>query len=246
MLKNFFSFVGLTMFLLLTMMDASFAAPFKFPNKIHYDIFVNGSNEASSTFSFVSKKDKAGTPVYQLSFGNFQALGFTSRDKIYTVIFQKDLSLSRTVLMRGNEKFYEMKAKKGSGMFDDEAITFIYAEDTLTGPIETEPYTPYPVIDLLSLFLVASESVATNKGQQNFSFFVKKSTEIVKLIPLDKAEVSYQGAEVSTTVMELSHQGREILKLNIYRDKNGFHFPLRLSIKDEEQGLVEFRATKAY
>ena len=233
------------MFLLLTMMDASFAAPFKFPNKIHYDIFVNGSNEASSTFSFVSKKDKAGTPVYQLSFGNFQALGFTSRDKIYTVIFQKDLSLSRTVLTRGKEKIYEMKAKKGSGMFDDEAITFVYTEDTLTGPIETEPYTPHRVIDLLSLFLVASESVASgNKGPQNFSFFVKRSTEVVKLKHVAKANVSYRGKKVPTTVIELSHQGKEVLKLNIYHDGK-FYFPVRLSITDK-QGLVEFRATQAF
>jgi hypothetical protein len=247
MLKNLFSFVGLTMFLLLTMTGASFAAPFKFPAKINYDIFVNGNKKASSDFSVTSKKDKTGTPVYQLFFGKFQALGFTSKDKIFTVVFKKDLSLSRTILMRGKDNVYEMKAKKGSGMFEDEAITFVYIEDTLTGPIETEPYTPYPVIDLLSLFMVASESVANgNKGTQNFSFFVKKSTEVVELTHRGNATVSYQGRNVKTTVVELSHQGREVLTLNIYLDKNGFHFPVQLSIKGEAQGLVEFRATKAY
>ncbi len=247
MLKNLFSFVGLTMFLLLTMTGASFAAPFKFPAKINYDIFVNGSKKASSVFSVVSKKDKAGTPVYQLFFGNFKALGFTSKDQIYTIVFKTDLSLSRTVLTRGKKTIYEMKAKKGSGMFEDEAITFVYTEDTLTGPIETEPYTPYKVIDLLSLFIVASKSVASgNKGPQKFSFFVKKSTEVVELIHRGNATVSYQGQNVTTTVVELSHQGREVLKLNIYRDKSGFHFPVKLSITGEAQGLVEFRATKAY
>jgi len=242
MFRNFF--VCLMAFLLTT--GTSFAASFNFPAKINYDIFVNGSKKASSTFSVVSKRDRAGTPVYQLFFGNFQALGFTSKDKIYTVIFKNDLSLSRTVLKRGKEKVYEMKAKKGSGMFDDEAITFVYKEDTLTGPIETEPYTPHPVIDLLSLFMVASENVANGKGPQDFSFFVKKSTEIVKLTPRGKAKVSYQGQDVSTTVVELSHQGREVLKFNIYTDKSGFHFPVQLSIKGEAQSLVEFRATKAY
>ena len=249
MLKNLFSYVSLTTFLFLTMTGISFAAQFQFPSKIKYDIFVGGTKSASSDFAVESPRSKAGMlPMYRLSFGNFQGLGFTSRDKIYTVVFQDTLSLSKTMLIRGKEKVYEMKAKKAQGMFgDEETDVFVYQEESLAGPIETEPYTPYPVIDLLSLFLVASESVATGKkGPQNLSFFVKRSTEVVQLEQVGNASISYQGQTVQTTKVVLTYQGREAFKLYIYRDKNGFSFPVQFSIDDEQQGLVELRATKAF
>lgn len=245
--KNFVSLaICLMTFFLLSMTGASFAAQFKFPNKIKYDILV-GSKKASSDFSCQSKTDNSGTPLHLLSFGNFQALGFTSRDKIYTFIFKNDLSLSRTILTRGKEKVYEMKAKKAKGMFDNKETTvFVYTEERLLGTIETEPYTPYPVIDLLSLFMVASKSVASGNKRQNFSFFVKKSTKTVELTHRGTEQVSYQGRNVKTTVVELTHQSQEVFKLNIYQDNNGFYFPVQISIEDDEQGLVQFRATKAF
>lgn len=226
------------------MTGVSLAAQFQFPSKIEYDIFVNGAKKASSSFSVVSK----GTSLYQLSFGNFQGLGFTSRDKIYTVVFQDTLSLSKTKLMRGKEKVYEMKAKKAQGMFgDEETNIFVYQEESLAGPIETEPYTPYPVIDLLSLFLVASETVASGKkGPQDFSFFVKRSTEIVQLEQVGNASISYQGQTVQTTKVVLTYQGMEAFKLHIYQDQYGFYFPVQFSIDDEQEGLVKLRATKAF
>ncbi|KHD07995.1 hypothetical protein PN36_08900 [Candidatus Thiomargarita nelsonii] len=247
--KNFFSFVCLTT-IIFALTGASLAAPFNFPSKIKYDIFVDGAKKASSDFSRALKRDRSGTPVYQLSFGNFQALGFTSRDKIYTFVFKDSLSLSRTLLVRGKKKVYEMKAKKAQGMFGEgDTDVFVYKEETSAGSIQTEPYTPYKVIDLLSLFLVASESVASGNQKpqtQDFSFFVKKSTEVVQLKQLAKKTVPYQGRNVSTTVMELSHQDQEIFKLYIYKDNKGFYFPVQLSIEDDEQGLVELKATEAF
>jgi len=221
---------------------------FKFPSKIQYDIFVNDHKEASFEFSVSSKKTLLGlgSPMYQLSFGNVRGSDFTSIDNIYTVVFKDTLSLSWSVLMRGKEKIFEMKANKAQGIFEKKiSDIFVYQKENLKGPIETEPYTLHKLIDFLSLFLVASESVANGKkGPQNFHFFVKGSTEVVQLAQVGKDFISYQGQMIPTTIVVLTYQGREIFKLHIYRDKDGFYFPIRFIFDSSEDMPIEFRTTK--
>jgi hypothetical protein len=264
MFKKFcLSFVCLTIVLYLAVTDVSFAAQFKFPSKIQYGVFMNGKKIANSEFSCFSRRSRGSILMYQLSFGNFLGLDFTLRDKIYTIVFKDILSFSRTILVRGKEKIYEIKKKKTESIFGDEKTIFLYRDGTsLSNFIEEEYYhvgdilidssttiipLQHKVIDFLSLFLVVSESVASGNYNKHkkFHLFNNRAITVVKLKHIGRESLLYQGQNILTTVFILSYQGRDFVKLNIYHDNQGFYFPVQVIIKNKYD-LIELKANKAF
>ena len=218
----------------------------KFPKMIKFKLFKNDKIVGRCQF-FYSKETKI-DDVSSLRLKNFEGLGFTSREWLFTYIFTGDSSIYADFIMRGKEdKVSEIRLIKDAVGFDGKkGKIFRYKDLESPDEMQTEIFTEYTVIDLLSMFFVVSKKVVSGKKEvEKFNFLIDKSTKIVDMVPMLEEKAPFEGKEVDTHVFSFTYHDREIFRVKIFKDRDGFCFPVSVEIVTDFTGegqKIELRA----
>lgn len=212
------------------------ADSFKFPSTIRYKLLKNDRVIGSCRFEYDVKGKFENTSSLKLV--NFQGLGLTSQEWLLTYIYTKDSSIYATYILKGKEPVSEIRLKEAVGFDGGKDQVFVYKELTSPDQIQTELFTKFPVIDLVSSFFVSSQKVASgnlNKAEK-FNFLFGKSTKIMDMIYTGTEQVPYQGKEVSTHVLIIRYNNMEIFRFKIFQDPEGCFFPLSVVLVTDFTG----------
>ena len=217
-------------------------ATFKFPARIKYKLLKNDNIVGNCFLIYEKKTDKPGISSLRLT--KFQGFGLTSQEQFLTYIYTKHSSLYAQFLLKGGTEIRQIRLKKGLTFDLKKENVFIYQEKAKP-QMQTELFTKYPVIDLLSTFFVTSERVASGnykKGKMHNLIF-DKSTKIAKMKYLGPEDAPYKGEMVSTEVISITINNVEMFRLKIYDNGNGYYFPVSITIT-EGTGTFEMRADR--
>lgn len=221
---------------------------FKFPSVINYELLKNDRIMGNCKFLYEKEGKFPGTSTLKLK--GFAGLGLTSQEWLFTYIFTKDSSIYATFTIKGKKPLSEMRLKEGMGFDFKRQKVFIYKDLYSPHELQTEIFTLHPEIDLTALFFVTSQKVATGNHSkpQKFNFLFDKSTKIMGMTYIGTDKVSYQGKEVSTRVLLVKnmHNNKEIFRFKIFKDSNGYYFPVSVVVTDftgSSQEHLELRAT---
>jgi hypothetical protein len=220
---------------------------FKFPKMIKFKLFKNDTIVGGCQFSYEEKTNKEG--ISYLNMRNFEGIGFTSQEWLATYIFAKDSSIYADFIMKGKKAISEIRLKEDALGFDGKkGKIFLYKDLESPDEMQTEIFTEYRVIDLLSMFFVVSKKVASGKKEvEKFNFLIDKSTKIVDMVPMMGEKVPFEGKEVDANVFSFTYHDLEIFRVKVFKDKNGFCFPVSVKIVTDFTGSgqsIELRADK--
>lgn len=220
---------------------------FKFPKMIKFKLLKNDTIMGGCQFSYEEKTNIEG--ISYLNMRNFEGIGFTSQEWLATYIFAKDSSIYADFIMKGKKTISEIRLKEEALGFDGKkGKIFIYKDLESPNEMQTEIFTEYTVIDLLSMFFVVSKKVASGKKEvEKFNFLIDKSTKIVDMVPMLEEKAPFEGKEVHTHVFSFTYHDLEIFRVKIFKEKNGFCFPVSVKIVTDFTGSgqsIELRADK--
>jgi len=224
------------------------ADSFKFPSTIKYKLLKNDRVVGSCRFEYEVKGKFENTSSLKLV--NFEGMGLTSQQWLQTYIFTKDSSIYATFILEGKKPASEIRLKEGVGFDGSAGQVFVYKELTSPDQIQTELFTQYPVIDLVSSFFVASRKVAAGNltKAEKFNFFFGKSTKIMDMMSIGTEKVPFLGKEVSTQVLIVRYNNVEIFRFKIFQDADGYYFPLSVIVVTDftgsSQDTFEMRANE--
>lgn len=219
----------------------------KFPKKIKFKLLKNNRVMASCIFIYNKKTDKKG--ISQLKMTNFEGLGINSRQWLTTYIFAENSSIYADFIMEDNTPVSEIRLIKNGRRFDGKiGKIFQYKDLKSDDALETELFAEHTVIDLLSMLFVTSRRVATGKkGTEKYNFLIDKSTKIVDMMPMEDETAPFNGKEVPVHVLAFAYQNQEIFRVRIFKDSDGYCFPVSISIVTDFTGKaqpVELRADR--
>ena len=212
------------------------ADAFKFPSTIKYKLLKNDRVVGSCRFEY-EKKGKL-EKMSTLKLVNFEGLGLTSQEWLLTYIYTMNSSIYAAFIMKGKDPASEIRLKEGVGFDGASGQVFVYKELTSPDQIQTELFTQYPVIDLVSSFFVASRKVAVGNltKAEKFNFFFGKSTKIMDMMYTGSEPVPYQGTEVTTQVLVVRYNNVEVFRFKIFQDPEGYYFPLSIVLVTDFTG----------
>jgi hypothetical protein len=213
---------------------ASKKSDFLFPQRIQYNISQNGAALAKCTLLYTNNSNKEGISILRLM--EFQGMGRTSDDQLVTYMYKKNASVYADFLTKpGGQKVYEIRLKEGMTFDLKKENVFIYKE--LAGAqMQTELFTQYPVISLQSSFFVASMRVGngTHKTNKKYNLLWDKSTKIAQMNYKGTGTSNYKNKDVPVEILSISVRGVEIFLLKIFRDKDGYCFPVSITLFNDK------------
>lgn len=220
---------------------------FKFPSRISFKLFKNGSFVGECQLLYSEKTNKKG--ISSLKLTNFQALGISSRESLITYIFSDNFSIYADFVKKGAKVVSEFRLKEEEGFDGTEGQVFVHKELKKDDEIKTEISTQHPVLDLLSTFLVSSQRVASgeHKKKEPFNLLFDRSTKIVDMVYIGTEIEPYQGENVKTEVLSITIRSVEMFRLKIFKDKDGYCFPLSITLADftdNKEGTFEMRTAR--
>jgi hypothetical protein len=207
---------------------------FKFPSRISYKSFKNGSFVGECQFLYRERTDKKG--ISSLKLTNFQGLGITSKESLISYIFSDDLSLYASFLKGGAKVISEVRLREVMGFDGKERIKFIFKDIYTDDEIQKEHFIGHNFnpIDLLSALFVTSQRVASGKydSKERFDLIFGKRIRVVDMVHLGRKKIPFQGKEVSSEVLAIVYLNNELFRLNIFKDNEGYCFPVKISFVD--------------
>ena len=220
-------------------------APFKFPGRIQFKLIKDGNFLGDCQLFYKEKTNKKN--ISSLKLTNFQGLGSSSQETFVTYMFTDNSSIYADFLSDGKKMIHELRLKDGVTFDLKKGQVFIYKEfnGQKNPEIQTELFTQYPVINLLSTFFMTAKRVALNEHMKTvkFNLIFGQSTKIAEMNYLGTGKEPFQGKEISTEVMSLNISSVEMFRLKIFKDKDGYCFPVNITIS-EVGGTFEMRADR--
>lgn len=209
---------------------------FKFPSTIKYKLLKNDKVMGSCRLSYDIKGKFPETSTLRLV--DFEGLGLTTQEWLLTYIFAKDSSIYATFTLKGKRKVSEIRLKEGMGFDGKSGQVFVYKKLDSPEEMQTELFTQYPVIDLISSFFVTSQMVAADNHSktEKFNFLFGKSTKIMDMMYVGTDKIPYRGREVSTQVLIVRYNNVEIFRFKIFKDSNGYFFPVSVVVVTDFTG----------
>jgi hypothetical protein len=218
---------------------------FKFPQMITFNVLKDDKNVGSCQLFYQEKTEREGLSYLRIK--NFQGFGFNSDEWLASYIFAHDFSLYAEFLLKENKKIYEIKLTEGKG-FDGKKDKIIVYKEKGKPEIQIIPFTEYPIIDLLAIPLITSKKAVTgNLEREKFNLLFGKSTIIVDMSYESQEVVRFQGSGVSAAVFSINYKNAEMFRLKIFKDSDGYCFPVSVVIVNDfvgSGGTFEIRANK--
>ena len=287
-LIKIFKFCSLLFFFLLSSVNVFAQQNFKFPKSIKYKIIKNDRIIGNSLCIFNS----ISTTNYLLIMKHFEGFGFESHDELYSFLLKKNnFVLERSFISKG--RYSRKKHNIINELFVQEDISFFgiknnkdinrgmvikYCEKE--NEMEKCPFIhteidldQYPLIDLLSSFIIISERVANDKYKkpEYFYFFISSFLYFVHMNFIQEEQIIIEGKKYNNTkVITLKSEknkiklGRKeadsILKKNadclfnekflftfyIYKDHNGYCYPAKIKFTNYNNYSLEFMLKKYF
>jgi hypothetical protein len=245
-MRKFSVLVIIVLLVVLNIQNGWAGSSFKFPKLIKFKILKNDKIVGNCQFFYDKETVKDG--VSALKMKDFEGIGVSSKEWLFTYFFNKDSSLYANFIMKGKKVVSEIRVGREVG-WDGKMGKFMRYKD-LESPdeVKIEVCTEYTMIDLLSTFFVTSQKVAAGKKEpEKYNFLIDKGVKIVEIVPLVKDTVSFQGKEVSTDAFAVIYRNTILFRLKIFKDENGYCFPINIYIVTDFAGSwqnLEMRAEK--
>lgn len=184
---------------------------------------------------------------YQLTLSEFESLGYSSNQKLVSTVMVDDLSLYGHVVWDGDKVLRQLfLVRNCRSALGGETSCFRYKEGTDGNELQTEIFTPYPALDLVSSILVAARATEEKgfKGR-DYNFMFNSTTRQVSLVARDSEEIDTPLGRMKTRVLALVHKdsGVELYRFYVGRDRQGA-FPVRMVYEDQREGTIEFLVDK--
>ena len=217
-----------------------------FPKKMSFQV-NSGIAQGSFDLDFAEVLAE-GRPRYSLVLRNFGGLGMTSKQELWSYVFQDDLSLYGHLVREQNgerirEVFLNNDCKSAMGQV--RTTCFLYKEHASGDSTQTELFADDPAIDLVSSLLAATRWTAKgSKKTADFVFIFEDSTEKVSLVPAGTEKLVVGGRQLMTTKWSMRPRGDdfELYRFHIARDQQGRFFPAKMVFVDSNKGPIEFLA----
>lgn len=182
--------------------------------------------------------------AYLLTMKDFESLGYSSNQVLMSTVRKGDLSLLGHVVRDGGRRLRQLNydASCKSAIDGQTTSCFRYAEGEARKAMQTEIFTPYKALDLISSMLVAARVAHEPKFEKrDFNFMFNRHTRQVQLSAHGSEKIETPLGKMRTTVLalELPDDGGEIYRFYIGQDKRG-SFPVRMVYEDPKEGTVEF------
>ncbi len=190
---------------------------------------------ASGNFDLNFGEELGETPRYVVTLRNFGGFGVTSEQQLWSQIFQKDLSLYGHMVTENEDTknpirsvFLNTNCK--SAMGQDKTTCFLYKGQEQGEAIQTEIFTPYRAIDLVSSIVVAThEASKRSSSAANFNFIFEKRTRQVTLEREGTEHIDTTFGRREAVILSLKFEGTdfELYRFYIAQGPGGF-FPAKL------------------
>jgi hypothetical protein len=239
-------------FLIFAFTQVGWAGGPKFPKQIAFDLIKGGKEMGTCVYHYTQnvRKKAFNRKLYLLKLEDFKALGFTSQIQLHTAIFRDDLSVYLDSIIEGKEILSQIELQEKKRIDGKKGQVFNYEEAKGRGGIQTELFTSYKVVSFISSFFVASQRIATGKlGKQNttesFNLVFDKSTKIIEIRYKGRKNVQFGGNQYDASEIWLTNpndKDKQISRMLIIKDAQGYCFPVSIFYKDPKKGSFELRA----
>ena len=233
---------------LLWILAAGTASAGTFPRQIHFNV-KKGITGGSFDLSFgedltAEKKDR-----YQIKLAEFEGLGFSSDQELFSMIAKKDLSLYGHIVVGADKQRIRQVLLADdckSGMGRDTTTCFKYQDQEGDNALQTEIFTPYLAIDLVSSIVVATQEASKRTfSPTNFNFIFNKLTKQVTLAREGAESLETPLGRRDTVILSLKLKDTdfELYRFYIGRDAKG-HYPVKMVFVDDNDDAMEFTAER--
>lgn len=226
-----------------------------FPQEIKFKVRKGAMLAGSFNLSFGEDLNAETGDRYQVTLSDFEGLGFSSGQQLVSFIFKDDLSLFGHVVLgedgkQVREVLLDTNCKSAIGQKKTRCFKYREFEGGAAGdPIQTEIFTPYKAIDLVSSIVVATQAAlgerVPERDRQGFDFIFNKSTKQVVLVYEDVEEIDTPSGRRNVVVMSLRHMAsdHELYKFYIGWDEEPPRsFPVKLVFVDDKGSQLELVA----
>lgn len=218
-----------------------------FPSKIQFKVRKGALLTGSFNLTFEEDFNAVDGDRYQITLSDFEGLGFTSDQQLISSIFMEDLALFGHIVLAGDgtkvsEVFLDTNCRSAIGQ--EKTRCFKYREGPAGNPIQTEIFTPYKAIDLISSIVVASQAGGDKKfKEEDYNFIFNKATKQVTLVDTGTEVIDTPNGKQQAAVLVLKHKnsGVELYRFYIGQDASGA-YPLKMLFTDANGSQIEFLA----
>ncbi len=227
----------------ITLTSTADAADPIFPKVIQFKVRTGSLLTGSFDLSFGDDLNAEDGDRYLITLKNFEGLGFSSDQELWSMIFKKDLALYGHVVVADAESgevirqvFLDTDCTSAIGQ--EKTSCFKYQEKATGAAIQTEIFTPYLAIDLVSSIVVAThEASRPDFTETHFNFIFNKTTKQVTLVQAGTEEIETPTGKQAATVLTLKLKDTdfELYRFYIARAQQG-HYPAKMLFVDETKG----------
>lgn len=233
----------ISIFTLGTMMNA-WASDFSFPQKISYQMEINGRIPGTGNVTYYLRYNHQGQNVkYYAELSGFSGAGIKTDNLVrsFIAVTNGSPTLHGTTTCRDrscNDVIYQAELTVGR---DFDMVTKVPVYKSCEGgkcsggaAFETTLAAEHSVIDLLTAFVVTAEKVRKNNmtTENYYMFLTNKTPHLVEISFAGQEAVQYAGQKVQTSAISVKYHGREMFHFNIYQE-NGKYFPVRVASDDD-------------
>ncbi len=228
-----------------------------FPQEIKFKVRKGNMLAGSFNLSFGDDLNAEDGDRYQIMLSDFEGLGFSSGQQLVSFVFKDDLALfGHVVLGEDGKQVREVLLDTDctSVIGHKKTRCFKYREfdkGTAGAPIQTEIFTPYKAIDLISSILVATHVAdgerTAQRDRQGFDFIFNRSTKQVLLVYEGVEEIDTPSGRRSVVALSLRHMAteHELYKFYIGRDAElRRSFPVKVVFVDDKGSRLELVAAE--
>lgn len=215
---------------------------FKFPTLILYKLVQKAAIMGECTLSYEYESNQEGISGLKLT--NFQGMGRSSNETFHTYLFSKNYSLYAAIVKKGGKTIQEIRLKDGINFEYKKEKVFVYKDAKQPG-LQTELFTQFPVIDLLSSIFIVSQRVSSGeyKKKAPYNFIFNQSTKIAEISYAGQGTAPFLGKNITTEILLISIRDVEMFRMYVYKDPEGFYFPVSITISGDS-GTLEMRADR--
>jgi hypothetical protein len=220
--------------------DVSAASTAIFPRRMQFDFTARrGVVPIHGSFKLSFGDDPQIASNHLLQMSGLSGFGFTSSELLFTAVRKSDFGLEyHTVLAyEGARKFVrQVRLEDCQSVMGNVSRCFVYREGA-NPLLQTEIFTPYAGIDLISSLLVATKMAQGKREYEDFNFIQDRNALQVRLERRATSPVETPTGKLDATLVVVrTARGAELYKVLVAESREGY-FPVRLSASSEGTSL---------
>jgi len=223
---------------------------FKFPAKIKYKMYKNNQPMGSAALFFTGETGirRFNRELSSLRLTYFQESEDNFQYMFESYIFKDNQSLCLDSFIKSdNTVASQLDLKERTGKNGNKEQYFVHRKGNSRHRRQYETIDQYRTIGKISSILVACQKVFFGgyKNNENFNYFSPDRNGEVRMLYKGRELISMDKKIVSLHTMALVHNRQEIHRFKIYKDPQGYCYPVSLLFNiDDKQRSIEVRLEK--